>query len=952
MLRRSLYLAALLLLGAYALRLFRLDAQSIWWDEGISLHLATSGAAEIVRDRLDNIHPPLYFFLLKGWLALTGVSPFTGRYLSALAGVVQVALVLAATRFWGRAARLPRWVPWLAAGLMLIAPLSVIYSQEIRVYALLPVAYLLMLLLAHRLLEVDVSSAGRNGKTSASLPNFPASLLAVLALTEWTALHLHYTALLAVAYVAAWGAWVCWRRHDRRGLRRWLIAQALVGLTSLPWFAAVLANRAAIQAEASAGTFATLPVPLPFLFAQVWAFQLTGLAGSLSSTFVRAGSAAAAVLGAGLLLAVAVDWRTRRGDGRAIGSTTFRLAGHWALPLLAGLMVWSVRSFSHPRYIAMFAALLVPLAAVLIAGARGPARRGGAALFAVAMAALSAWGLRQYFFVPGAAKPDMRGVARYLEGTAAPEDLVLIPDTDWSLPFEYDGPAPVVMPGLEEMAHADLPTLIAALDCTGDVPCARSGRVFLVDYPRGSRDWQGRVPYELERRGYWLTETAFDDVVVREYRLEPADLSAGCAEPDFKAGAGEARFGPLTLEGAVIDQGAAADSAATVALCWRLTEATSDSYAASLLLRDDLTGERVAQADAALVNRHGAPTGNWLPGESVVTYHILPLPPGTPPLPYQLSLSVYDPNQAVPSALSATDEAGTPFGPLLPLGELYLSTATGHASLPYDAAAPERWAEPVVASDGLELLGARFGPGPYRPGQTIRVGLTWRAMDALPDLRPSLALEQASTLLADNGAAPAQGRYPTDRWLPGEVVNEFRDVRVPAAANGAATLIVRLGETRVELGPVSIEGAAVQYEPPDAGLLADVLFDNAIRLVSVEPPQAAETARPVPVVLYWQSLPGSIAESYTVFVHLLADDGRILAQSDAVPGAGSRPTNEWLAEEYVTDRHELIWRETGYSGPARLIVGLYDARTGERLRTADGADHYELPDAVMVTPSP
>ena len=76
---RAFLPVVLLLSAAFWLRLYRLDAQSLWWDEGISLHLATSGAAEIVRDRLANIHPPLYFFLLKGWLRLVGVSAFTGR---------------------------------------------------------------------------------------------------------------------------------------------------------------------------------------------------------------------------------------------------------------------------------------------------------------------------------------------------------------------------------------------------------------------------------------------------------------------------------------------------------------------------------------------------------------------------------------------------------------------------------------------------------------------------------------------------------------------------------------------------------------------------------------------------------------------------------------------------------------------------------------------------------
>ena len=127
--KRSLAAILLLLLGAYALRLYRLDGQSLWWDEGISLHLATSSAADIVRDRLNNIHPPLYFFLLKGWLALVGVSPFTGRYLSVLAGLLPVALVFAAAGCWGRQTRfeVERFsaAAWLAAGLMVLSPLSV-----------------------------------------------------------------------------------------------------------------------------------------------------------------------------------------------------------------------------------------------------------------------------------------------------------------------------------------------------------------------------------------------------------------------------------------------------------------------------------------------------------------------------------------------------------------------------------------------------------------------------------------------------------------------------------------------------------------------------------------------------------------------------------------------------------------------------------------------------------
>ena len=118
----------LLLLAAFGLRLFRLDAQSIWWDEGISLHLATAGMAEIIANRVVNIHPPLYFVALKGWAALAGATVFSGRYLSVLASLLQVAAVYALCRRWFNPT-----TAGVAAVLVALAPLSVIYGQEIRV---------------------------------------------------------------------------------------------------------------------------------------------------------------------------------------------------------------------------------------------------------------------------------------------------------------------------------------------------------------------------------------------------------------------------------------------------------------------------------------------------------------------------------------------------------------------------------------------------------------------------------------------------------------------------------------------------------------------------------------------------------------------------------------------------------------------------------------------------
>lgn len=947
--RRSLWLLVGLLLAAFALRAFRLDAQSLWWDEGISLHLATSSAAEIVRDRLNNIHPPLYFFLLKGWLALTGVSAFSGRYPSALASLAQVALVYAVVRRVStdftddtdeervRAARsVKSVVAFLAAGLMLISPLSVIYGQEIRVYALLPVVYLAMLWLAHRVLVRSPASTQDKNPVPRFLP---------LAALEILALHLHYIALFAVAYVGLWGVLALGRRRDGTGLRRWVAAHALVGVVSLPWLLAVVTNWPAIQAEAAAGTFATEPVPLPYLFAQVWAFHLTGLAGALANPWVRVGAAVAGVLTIALLLPRGLDLTGGRTGVRPPVRT---FTAHWLAPLLPALLVWSVRSFSHPRYVVMFAALFVPLAAWLIWTTDDRRRTAPhflsrllALLLALTLVGLSLWGLRQYFFVPATAKPDVRGAAHHLETVARPDDLILIPDTDWSLPFEYRGPAPARMPRLDEPPDAPGATLTRLLDCAGEEPCATSGRVFVVDYPDGTRDWAGRLPFELARRGYRAGETRFEGVLVREYRLTarsgplPACDSAKLARPG-------ARFGPLELASAWVGQGAAADTAVAVALCWRAAEPPPADLAVSLVLRDPLTGERVAQSDAPLLDRSGAPASVWPTGEAVLTYHVLPLPPGTPPVAVELLARVYAGEEGG-GALEATSATGAALGQFAPLGEVTLSPPVGLAESAYGLAAPPLWDAPVSAAAGLDLLGARFSPGPYRPGQTVRVGLTWRAAaGGLPDLRPALALEQDGAVVAESAGAPVQGRYPTDQWAAGQMVSEFRDVRVPAGLSGPAALALFVEGRRIPLGEVTVEGAAVRFEPPQVAVPLDAQFGDAIRLIGYDPPAEIRAPAEASLTLYWEALAGDIPTGYTVFVHLLAEDGRLVAQHDAPPANGTRPTHDWLAGEFVIDPHTLVWREPDYTGPTRLVVGLYDPATGERLLTTGGRDVVEI----------
>jgi hypothetical protein len=108
------------------------------------------------------------------------------------------------------------------------------------------------------------------------------------------------------------------------------------------------------------------------------------------------------------------------------------------------------------------------------------------------------------------------------------------------------------------------------------------------------------------------------------------------------------------------------------------------------------------------------------------------------------------------------------------------------------------------------------------------------------------------------------------------------------------------------------------------------------------------------VVLAWQAdMP--IAHDYTVFVHCVAPDGSIVAQSDARPHWGADwPTGRWAPGEQVLDGHRLALPASAPSGPCQVRVGLYDwpkspgtGQTLERLPVLDAAGKAVADYAVL-----
>ncbi len=913
--RYSIWILLLLLL-AFALRILLLDAQSIWWDEGISLNLAISSAAELFLDRLNNIHPPLYFLILKGWLLLVSVGAFTGRYLSVLVSWLQAAVLFAVAWRW-----FDRRTGTAALLLAAFSAVSVIYGQEIRVYAMLALIYLLLLAVTRELTR-PVQEEGRPG----------IGLWLALGLLIWLGLHLHYIVLFVAAYVTVWALFAYIRQRCWADFRRWLLLLFLVLIASLPWFSAVWRNWTAVSGEAAAGTFVTEPAPLSFLLSQVWAFHLTGLAGVLARPWAlqAAGAVIAALL---ILLVIRLGQKGTRRD-------TIELLAHWLIPLSSALIVWTVRSFSHPRYVSMFVPGLILLVAYITFPPKDQLGRrllgipkilAGFTFLAVLFSSM--WGLWLYFVDPAVAKDDVRGAARYLELTAKSGDLILIPDTDWSFPFEYRGQAAVSMPGLDEPDRKW--TNLAALT-TG------VSRVHMVDYENGTRDWQGLLPFALAKAGSVQSTIEFDGLILHTYALDERIL-----EPDMQFQWVD--YGSLALTGSWIEQDGHAGDGAALALRWELADSIEEDVRVSLRLKDK-AGWPVAVEDALLIDEYGRPTHQWSSDSIVTTFHVLPIAPATPPFAYDLELQAYVSDGAQVTPLNIVDYLGAPQGQKTTIGSSHVAYRQDAQMRNQDNLSLSPWAEPIQAALGLTLLGAEVETGTPASGRPLNVQLLWQATgERQPDLQPVIALVQDDRDLAENDQAPVYGQYPISSWGNEEQVYERRILAIPSDVEGAAKVILRVEGEEYVLADLEIEQRLHSFDMPVTDYQVDARFGNLALLEGFNLSQTTiAQGETLPITLIWQALGSSPETDYVVFVHLLDENGRLVAQHDGPPAHGTLPSSGWLSGEYIEDAHEIAFLDRGYQGQGIIEVGLYDPASGERLLLSDGLDHVILPVQITV----
>lgn len=126
-----------------------------------------------------------------------------------------------------------------------------------------------------------------------------------------------------------------------------------------------------------------------------------------------------------------------------------------------------------------------------------------------------------------------------------------------------------------------------------------------------------------------------------------------------------------------------------------------------------------------------------------------------------------------------------------------------------------------------------------------------------------------------------------------------------------------------------------------------VPFGETIRLVGYDlDVSEAGPGGVLNVTLYWGA-EGAAARPYTVFTHLINQNGELVAQKDNWPANGQWPPTCWQAGEIVVDPYTLSLPTQLQPGPYTLLVGLYDADTGIRLLTPEGRDMFLIAEGLF-----
>ena len=193
---------------------------------------------------------------------------------------------------------------------------------------------------------------------------------------------------------------------------------------------------------------------------------------------------------------------------------------------------------------------------------------------------------------------------------------------------------------------------------------------------------------------------------------------------------------------------------------------------------------------------------------------------------------------------------------------------------------------------------------------------------------------------------------PSKGWGRGEIYQDVIFFEPVVDLNGPSLALLQVelydGDERLPVlhdgQPINeavVERFVLRPEKPtgpeeQVRFTAPIQFGGLFELIGLETNLDENT-----VTLWWQ-VAAETGTDYTVFIHLIDENGRIVAQSDQIPNNGLSPTSIWQADDIIRDSHYL---PVDLSSGTSLLIGAYDLNTLNRVPATQNGN--PLPDNIF-----
>lgn len=392
--------------------------------------------------------------------------------------------------------------------------------------------------------------------------------------------------------------------------------------------------------------------------------------------------------------------------------------------------------------------------------------------------------------------------------------------------------------------------------------------------------------------------------------------------------------GQISIRDAFLPEGVRTGETLGAELWWQIGKpqvSDADGLAWVGSLQDDL------KYTWSEVSSLGYTPSQWQTDDVVITQLPLSVPVDAPPQSYTLKVALTSQHGTLPLIKN-----GEPPASPLALGQVSIERGDVPKEKPdLDVRYPSQ-----VKFGDIHLLGSD-AEGEAGAGGAWRLILFWKTdtkLSANYKLRLTASTEDGQEIAKQEDTL-LKGIYPTKQWRAGDYVRTISDLQIPSdAPRGKAVIRVSLWTTdekpvgRADGAPIAgieIVGRTHEFNKPTPQTARVTHFGDAIELIGYDLANVKlKPGEPLKISLDWHALKPA-DKPYTVFVHLLDANGKVIGQQDAQPMNGDAPTDSWQTNEYISDPYTFTIAPDALRGAASLEIGLYDPVTGQRLPVTD-----------------